>query len=259
MKTEKYYLILATVAAILCVPALGEADLPRGPDVTLLGRANPTLAGIEDFYVFIVRPSPEPNKDGLVFEELRRKVEHKLEEAGVKYVKPRSIPTPELRIYIDMLKLLDSQKYVFRIQTSLARKVILPEQQKVSLKADVWKMGPTMQAVSVESMPAKVTDVVLEQAEAFIHAYLAANPQSGQSSKARTGSVVSLTAQKEPAKPARSAAVAKYKYVASKNSKVFHKPECHWAKRIKPENLVGYSSRDEAIKAGKRPCKICKP
>ncbi|MCK4792191.1 MAG: hypothetical protein KAV87_51150, partial [Desulfobacteraceae bacterium] len=31
------------------------------------------------------------------------------------------------------------------------------------------------------------------------------------------------------------------------------------AKRIKSENLVGYSGRAEALRAGKRPCKHCKP
>ena len=50
-----------------------------------------------------------------------------------------------------------------------------------------------------------------------------------------------------------------WKYVASKNSKVFHRPDCKWAKRISPKNLIGYKSREEAIKSGRRPCGICGP
>ena len=34
-------------------------------------------------------------------------------------------------------------------------------------------------------------------------------------------------------------------YVGSKNSDIYHKPECEWAKRIKPENLVCYHSEEE--------------
>ena len=34
-------------------------------------------------------------------------------------------------------------------------------------------------------------------------------------------------------------------YVASKNSQIYHKPECKWAKRIKPENLICFHSEEE--------------
>jgi len=88
---------------------------------------------------------------------------------------------------------------------------------------------------------------------------LAANPPARQASNGRASETDSLTATEKQTKPGATSAVAGYGYVASKNSKVFHKPECRWAKRIKPENLVGYSSKNEAIKAGKRPCKQCKP
>ncbi|MCX5639074.1 MAG: hypothetical protein NTX52_15470 [Planctomycetota bacterium] len=68
-----------------------------------------------------------------------------------------------------------------------------------------------------------------------------------------------VAAPKEsPQQPVKKA-VAEYKYVASKNSQVFHTPNCRSAKRISPENMVGYSSREEAVNAGKNPCKICKP
>jgi len=49
------------------------------------------------------------------------------------------------------------------------------------------------------------------------------------------------------------------KYVASKNSKVFHRPSCRYVKKIRPWNLTGCKNREEAIASGRRPCKICKP
>ena len=88
---------------------------------------------------------------------------------------------------------------------------------------------------------------------------LAANPPGKQPSDAGTSGTDSLTATEKQTKPAAKSAVAGYKYIASKNSEVFHKPKCSSAKRIKPENLVGYNSKEEVIKAGKRPCKWCKP
>ena len=48
-------------------------------------------------------------------------------------------------------------------------------------------------------------------------------------------------------------------YVASKKSKIFHRPNCKSAARISPDNLVHYPSREAAIQAGKRPCTECNP
>jgi hypothetical protein len=137
----------------------------------------------------------------------------------------------------------------------LAKKVYLTKDASQRIKVDLWKTEPIMQAVSAEGMPAAVTSVVLEQVEAFIHAHLAANPPNKRLSDANDIS----TAAKEQVEPAAESAPAEYKYVASKKSNIFHKPDCIWVKRIKPENLVSYSSREEAINAGKKPCKQCNP
>ena len=48
-------------------------------------------------------------------------------------------------------------------------------------------------------------------------------------------------------------------YVASKTSKVFHKPSCTHAARISPKGLITFSTRDQAIQSGRRPCKTCNP
>ena len=258
MKARKYFILLAVVAGILYSSVWGEERLiEEGYGGVLIGRPHPALADIEHFMVVIEPPDAEPNKDGLVWKELEAKIINKLNEAGIKImpgIAGNILNIDELRVYIDMLKLTDSQQYVFCIQTSLARMVNLP-QHRFHIKADVWKTEPAMQAVSVQTMPDAVTNVVLEQVEAFIYAYLAANPSSKRPSDANDISIV-LKAQ---VKPVAKSTAAKYEYVASKNSKVFHKPDCSSARRIKPENLTGYNSRAEAIKAGKRPCKRCKP
>lgn len=260
MKIEKYCLVLVIVAGILCVPAFGQLKHPFTEDKpVLIGRANRTLKGIDKLYVSITQLGAEPDKDGLVLKKLEAEVKNKLNKNGIK-ISPGpaafTFDTPMLRVDINMLKLVNSQQYVFYIQTSLARAVRLAEGAPWSIKVDVWKSEPKMEAVSAEAMTAAVTDSVTEQIEAFINAYLVANMNGVQAADANEPATV--TPPKRPKQPLKSK-VAKNKYVASKNSKVFHRANCNWAERIKRQNLIGYNSRAEAVKAGNRPCKQCEP
>ena len=263
MKTEKYYLILAVVTGILSVPALGTVELPQTDERGLIDRINPVLVGIKRLYVVIVPPDSEPNKDGLVFKELEAKVEQKLIEAGLKVApvtgRPvKSLGIPELKIRIYVLKLNRSQQYVYSVQTSLATKVYVTKKNtKLALKADVWKMGTTIGAGAIGDMAGTVTNLVIEQVETFIYACRVSNPKGFRTPDVNNTEL--RIAQRRSARQLGSQAVAEYKYIASKNSKVFHNPQCRWAQRILPKNLVGYDSRDEVIQIGKRPCKQCKP
>ena len=45
--------------------------------------------------------------------------------------------------------------------------------------------------------------------------------------------------------------------VASKNSDKYHLPTCSMAAKITPENAVSFASKEEAEKAGYKPCQIC--
>ena len=48
-------------------------------------------------------------------------------------------------------------------------------------------------------------------------------------------------------------------YIASVWRQPFHRSTCRWAKKISDGNAAGYDTRQDAIKDGFRPCKICKP
>jgi len=264
MKIKSYYLVLALAVGILCVSGLGQREL-RSPEPALIGQANPALAGVTKLYVVIESSEPGAGKGGLIWKDLEQKIKERLEAAGIEIAPGVSLGSgerahdiPELRVHMDLLEFTDSQIYVFRIQVVFATKVYLKE-KGVFFKAEAWGAGPVMQAVPAPSMPDTVTQTILEQVEAFIYAHLAANPSAKQPSQANDVNAASLTAQVRDAKPAADQQVAQYKYVASKNSRVFHSRQCSWAQRIKPENLIGYNSRQQAIEAGKRPCKRCKP
>jgi hypothetical protein len=255
MKVGKYYLILATAAAILCVPALGEVEV-------LSSAYMPALPDLSESAGIVVMISLcRSNIDGLVWAELHEKVLQRVIKAGIKRysgpirvsLMPSNLPVSILRIDMDMLKLDDLQQYVLRIQTSLATEVSLANEPKRYMKADVWWTKPAMQVVSIEDMPAKVTEVVLHQVDGFIESYFAANQPGTGVGDVNDVNVALMIAATKRASP------AEYKFVASKNSNVFHRPDCSSAKRIKATNLVDYNSRQAAIRNGKRPCKRCKP
>lgn len=48
-------------------------------------------------------------------------------------------------------------------------------------------------------------------------------------------------------------------YIGNSNTKVFHLPTCKYVPLIAPDHIVYFSTRDEAISAGYRPCKVCNP
>ncbi|MCX5635208.1 MAG: hypothetical protein NTW55_05155 [Planctomycetota bacterium] len=260
MKIRKCYFTLLVIVGILCACSLCIAATDHGDDLSLIAKPNPTLAGIKEvagakISVSIIYPVPEPNTYNLSFEELQDKIINKLNEANIPAKPLTPLPIPALKINIAVIRVGDSQEYVFRIQTSLERQVLLSPQDNLRLSADVWKTEPVMKMASAEDIPAAITSIVTEQVEAFIAAYLAANSKRSEPAKADGTKAGTSKAEKSTGKQTAGQA----KYVASKNGKVFHTADCSNAKRISPENLVTYSSREEAEKDGKRACKICKP
>ena len=47
--------------------------------------------------------------------------------------------------------------------------------------------------------------------------------------------------------------------VGSKSSKKYHRPDCRFAQKIKPENLISFSGVEDARREGYLPCKVCNP
>ena len=67
-----------------------------------------------------------------------------------------------------------------------------------------------------------------------------------------------LYSQSQPAS-ATAAVASEPKYISTSSKKIFHKLDCEWAQEINKTYAVYYSSREEAIAAGCRPCKVCNP
>jgi len=255
MKIRKCYFTLLVIAGVLWASSLCIAATDHGDDLSLIAQPNPMLANIKEVSVSIIHPVPEPNTYNLSFEELQGKIINKLNEANIPAKPLTPLPIPALKVNIAVLRVGDSQEYVFHIQTSLEREVALTMTRELHLYADVWKTEPIMRMASAEDMPAAITSIVTEQVEAFIAAYLAANSKRSEPAKADGTKTTSTKVEKTIVKQT----AGQTKYVASKNGKVFHTADCSSAKRILPENIVTYNSREDAERDGKRPCKICKP
>ena len=254
---------MAVTAGFFCAAVQSQAEQPLPGDKSLLiNQSHPALDGIDKLNVVVLRYGAKPDKDMPVFKQLEINVKEKLRRAGIELGTPTAdniLTIPELRIYISTLGLEDSQQCAFHIRMALARAVCLKDERNPVFKADIWQAAPVMQAVSAENMPAKVSDVVLEQVEGFINIYKATKTTSTKSSDADINETDLSKIPEKQDETDVNPAISEYKYVASKNSNIFHKPECRWAKNISEENLVKYKSKDEAIKAGKRPCKTCNP
>lgn len=54
-------------------------------------------------------------------------------------------------------------------------------------------------------------------------------------------------------------AVVGARYIASWQREPFHRPECNRVRRIERRNLQGVRTREAAIEAGHRPCRVCRP
>ena len=46
-------------------------------------------------------------------------------------------------------------------------------------------------------------------------------------------------------------------YVANRNSELFHHPNCKSVKRINAENITAFSSIEQAMDEGFKPCRAC--
>jgi len=239
------------------------------------------LVDVNGLYVVVeVRrhPTLDPNASGFS-SQLERLVQAKLEAAGIPVTEQtlgqtdeplgsamlevvsrrldvdanslrwKRADVPVLRIAVNLLSSEAQDPVALCAQTSFARLVHLDERGGRSFQAAVWRTDPVMQSVRSSAWRDRAEKVVLEQVASFVAARKAAAPHDGETP------IVS----KAPALPRSAASASPFPFVASKNSSVFHRGDCRLARNISEENLVTYTSREEAIQDGKRPCKSCQP
>jgi hypothetical protein len=260
VKSTKCFIFITVAMGILGSVAFGRiSQAGRGRAAEQI---NSGLTRFEAVSVVIVGPNSEPDKDGLILQRLQSDVEDRLERSGLEIIRrgadvngPGKLANdPELRVNIDVVELAYLQQSVVRIETSLSREVRVAVMKGPIVRADVWRSAAALRVVSTDATASVVSNVVSEQIGSFIKGWLGANPRMIRKlvQNSREGA-------KEKINRTSEGPAVEYEYITSRKSKIFHKADCGQVKRILPQNITGYNSRDEAVKAGKRPCKMCKP
>ena len=247
MKFQNCLLSLAAVILLAGVTAFAAEDIE---DLALLiSKPDPALAGIEPICVVISNRGDNPDKSALLLKNIKKKIEDDLKKAGIEVLvlPDNNCPPelPELTIALDIMQQKNTSRYFLHIQTSLAKLVYLEKNSTLSIKTDVWKIGPDMEVTPIENLQTLAMRIASKQVDVFISACVIANPLN------KNIDPNTIAAQK-PVQDKRP-------FVASKNGKIFHKADCVWVSRIKPANRVSYDTTQDAANAGKNPCKKCKP
>ena len=254
------HILVVTLLAALGARTTAEPTEPADfQDRSLLVAADGALADVEELCVVVTTYESREIEPLVDLIELRAQVTAKLDKAGIKHVECKTGLTPRLVTAIEAIAVPDSNRYVYRVQTSVNRVVTFSGNGDKWVQAEVWRLRPVMKAVLREGLSEAIVATAVIQTEAFIGAYQAARRlqphvgESGQDTPASHG------VARQDLEHAAKAAVQAYPFVASRSSKVFHRADCRWAQNIAEHNRVRYRTREEALQDGKRPCKSCKP
>jgi hypothetical protein len=208
------------------------------------------------------------SKDALdagLTEEEGKTVEKQIEQAGIK-VMPKQLwnKVPgrcRLEITVDVCRPSGLETFVCNVRLCFVQTAALERSPQTIVDATTWELSRLAHA-SKNRLAETVRESLGTMVDSFIKDCRAANPQPAeQSARPSAGAAESGTGTPAnvPLAPSGNAEPTEQKYIASKSSSVFHKPDCRWAQNISSTNLVTYKSKDEAAKDGKRPCKLCNP
>ncbi|UCE50541.1 MAG: hypothetical protein JSW47_10330 [Phycisphaerales bacterium] len=244
--TGNRYRILTVILAMCVLAALG-VDCSGG----LNGRQK-SLAGVKLITVH-VNCSKLAKDVGLDQEEIRKSMTAQLEDAGIKVVRPEIWSTlPErcrLRASIQVYKPPHLDVLIYNLKVEFVQAVTLARMPETEIDATTWDR--TWFAHGSEKRLAEYVPHNLKVMTAmFIRDHRQANSADGENAKLDSNEV---------GKNRRASAALAAGFIASKTSGVFHKSDCRWAQKISADNLVNYENKNEAIKAGKRPCRLCNP
>ncbi|MGB7582587.1 MAG: Ada metal-binding domain-containing protein [Sedimentisphaerales bacterium] len=275
-----HLLTFAVLFVILSNPAFAQQEpitltLPQSPYIV---NPNPALADVNCFYITVRLRGAYNDSNSALTTQIEQQVEATFRDydinvidtnvdansplamlakkrlGSVSNLRWRPANVPEFRIEIDLLNLPDTNQCIFRLQTSFLKRAQLENGPKANMMADVWKDEPVMRLVATKDLAESLISAAIVQARAFIGSWSVTRAADKQSEVSQTKPQLRKATDENDKQQS-----VESKYVSSKNSQIFHKASCSSAKRISPNNLVSYATRDAAIAAGKKPCERCNP
>ena len=268
MKAKKCFAVLLIMQALFCLcnSSFAQKENVRRQIPIPSTKINPAFVGLNTMHVAIIPYDIELNDYILFWQEMKLNIERRLMSSGINRpafqvndYSMRTLDFPEILVEIHFYEVPNSTSFLFVIQTSVLTDIGYRRAADQFIRTKVWTIGTTIQIPSPAIMTSMVNNQVLEQVDQFTRAWHVANPQALRPADANdTGTALPLTPQ-NTTKTQEKVKEAAIIYVTSKNSKVFHKSDCSFARRIKAENLISYTSREQAVQMGKKPCSICKP
>ncbi len=251
--------VCVTAAAIFLGAAVGGAAdvLPR--DRTSLIATHETLVGVGELSVTLTTEETPQAGKVVDISKLRAELVTKLKDAGIKHVEGEPGACPRLVVQIEAVTVPDCDKCICRVQTSMNRTVIVTAHRDMQVEAEVWRLRPAIKVTAGNEAGRVITDAVIAQVEAFIDAYESARKLQARVAVGEPNAPGAASSDRAKPNPLNLQAVSLVPFVASRSGSVFHRPNCRWAQNISGDNRLGYKTREEAVQAGKRPCKTCQP
>lgn len=250
MNTKRILIFSTVVPVLICSHVIAALVIQQGP----------SFANIDAISLTIDYPKNAPVLKEYYWDGLKTQFEQKLKKANLNVSPARksnlSKTDVELIVYVELLKVPDVNLFAVRVETVMARQMLLAtgNDQVFIVPLRLGQHG--IRFVSENDLPGIIEKAVSHHIDQFLRNYQATKSlQAKKVAQAKTTN----TKPNPSTTTLDQTQQAKYTYVASKSSNIFHKPDCRWAGNISQENLVIYTSKDEAIKSGKRPCKTCNP
>jgi hypothetical protein len=215
---------------------------------------NPGLVGIEQVRVQVIA-------DVNFAQTIEDKIAEQFTQAGLNVSVGGNAEqgTPQFIVRVAVLQGMQSGQCIYHVQSSFARMVYLRE-SRTKMTAEVWRADVPIGICDINDCEGAILKSASLQVDAFIAEWKKVNTdrRTAEAIVSRRAADSTQADEKDQAGSDESESPA-YQYVASRNSKVFHRADCSFAAKIKPENTVRFATRQDAIDSGRRPCSRCKP
>ena len=138
-----------------------------------------SLAGLAGVYVSVEPMDPDVEREGLARSTLQTDVELKLRQAGIRVLTEAEVFVapgfPHLYLRVGTVRGSEWPLYAFEILLELRQRVMLARKPTIALDAPTWRTS-SVGSVGNKNLN-RVREPVRDQVDAFINAYLAANPK----------------------------------------------------------------------------------